>query len=72
MATVVIDVVAGTFCVGLGVVFLSFELTTLISVVGWLFPVMTSWFVIRKIWFSGLLRHRIYLQLIRIFQTIEF
>ena len=41
LTTVVVIVVGGTNCVVLALVFLSFELTTLISIVAWLFAVVT-------------------------------
>ena len=60
--TVVVLVIAGKISSSLGVAELSFELTTLISVMAWPFAVVTSWFGFRRIWFCGLLRHSSHLQ----------
>ena len=70
--TVIVVVFAGIIRVVLGLVFLFFEFTALVSVVTWLIAVVTIWFGFFWIFLCGLLRHRFYLQFIWRFQTIQF
>ena len=69
---IVVLVFAGTIFVVLGSVFLSFELTALVSRATWLFAVVASWFCFFWVLSCGLLRHSVYLEFIWRFQTIDF
>ena len=72
MTTVIVVVFAGTVRVVLGLVFLFFEFTALVSVVTWPFAVVTIWFGFFWIFLCGLLRHSFFMQFIWRFQTIQF
>ena len=65
-------VIVGTICFLLVLVFLSFELTALVSIVTWFFAVVASWFDFSWVLLCGLLHHSNYLQLICSFQIIQF
>ena len=72
LTTVIVVVVfAGTFRVVLGLVFLSFELTALVSTVTRLFAVVASWFGLFCVLLCALLPHGIYRQLIWSFQPVS-
>ena len=71
-SVIIVVVVAGAIRVVLGLVFVSFELTTLASIVTGLSEVVANWFGLFWVLLCGLLRHIIYLQLIWIFQTFQF
>ena len=71
-SVIVVVVIAGPTRVVLALVLLVFELTALVSIVTWLFAVVTSWFGFFWVLLCGLLRHSIYLQCIWGFQAIPF
>ena len=72
LTTVIVVVIAGTFLVVMGLVFLPFELKTLISIVTWHFAMVASGFGFFWVLLCGLLRHEKFLQLIWSFQSIQF
>ena len=57
--TIVVFVICGTICIVLGLVFLSFELTALISIVTWFFAMVASWFGLFGVLLCVLLHHGI-------------
>ena len=63
-------VIVGTICVFPGLVFLSFELMTLILIVTWIFTMVALWFVLIRVLLWGLLRHSVDGHFIWSFQTI--
>ena len=65
-------VVIGTICVISGLVFLSFELTTLVLIVTWFFTKVARWSGLVSVLLWGLLRHSVHGHFIRSFQTILF
>ena len=71
LTTLFVVVFAGKIRVALGLVFFSFELTALVSIVTRFFAVVASWFGSFWVLLCGLLRHCIYLQLFLSFQTIQ-
>ena len=64
LTTIIVVVVASSIRVVLGWVFQLFEFKALVSIVTWLFAVVSSWFGSLRIWFCGLLRHSVYLHLV--------
>ena len=72
LTTVVVIIVARTTCVVLGLIFVSFELLVLISVMTWLFALVTSQFGFFWILLCGLLPHSNHLQFIWSLQTNQF
>ena len=72
LTTIVIVVITSTIRVNLSLVFFSFEVTALPSIVTWLFSVVASWFGFFWVLLCGLLRHSIYLHFSWCFQTIQF
>ena len=73
LATVfVVAVIAGTIFVALGLVLPLFELMALVSVVAWLFELVTSWFGFFLSLLCDLLRHSIQMQRIWSFPTVQF
>ena len=70
--TFVIVGIVGTIRVISGLVFFSFELTALRSIVNWILAMMASWFGLFIVLLLGLLRHSVYLHLMWGSQTIEF
>ena len=59
--TIVVFVFCSTICIVLDLVFLSFELTALISIVTWLFAMVACWFGFFRILLCVLLHHSIQL-----------
>ena len=65
-------VIVGTIRIFSGLVFLSFELTTLILIVTWFLTMMARWFGLVRVLLWGLLRHSVYWHFVWSFQTIQF
>ena len=55
--TIVIFVICSNICIILDLVFLSFELTALISIVTWLFAMVACWFGLFRVLLCVLLHH---------------
>ena len=68
---ITVKVVTGAIFVGVILVSLFLELTTLISAVAGLFAVMTGQFGFLMVSFCGFLRHSVDLHFVRSFQTIQ-
>ena len=59
LTTIIFVVIVSTIRFVLGLVFLSFELTALVSILAWLFAVVASWFGFFWVLLRGLLRHKL-------------
>ena len=57
--TIVVFVICSTICIVLDLVFLSFELTVLISIVTWLFAMVACWSGLFRVLLCVLLHHSI-------------
>ena len=70
LTTVVVIFIARTNFVALRVVFFSFEMTAQISVVTWLFAMVTCRLGVFGVWFCEMMRHSICLLFIGGFKTV--
>ena len=71
LTTAIIVFTASTNLVGFTLAFLAFELTGLIAEVIWFIAVKSRRLRFLGVWFSGLLRHSVYLQLIWSFRAVQ-
>ena len=65
-------VVVGTIRVFSCLVFFSFELTTLVLIVTWIFTMVARWSGLVRVLLWGLLRHSVFGHFVWSFQTIQF